>query len=84
MEAENGKGKEYHYNGKLEYEGGYLNGKRNGKGKEYDGDGNLIFESEFLNGKRIKKNIFDSCINIWIKIYQRFNYLIDFIKYLFI
>ena len=28
-----GKGKEYHYNGKLRYEGEYLNGNRNGKGK---------------------------------------------------
>ena len=32
---ENGKGKEYEYNGKLIYEGEYLNGERNGKGKEY-------------------------------------------------
>ena len=32
----NGKGKEYYSNGKLKFEGKYLNGKRNGKGKEYD------------------------------------------------
>ena len=31
----NGKGKEYYDNGKLKYEGEYLNGKRNGKGKEF-------------------------------------------------
>ena len=29
----NGKGKEYYYNGKLKFEGEYLNGKRNGKRK---------------------------------------------------
>ena len=28
------KGKEYYYDGKLVFEGEYLNGKRNGKGKE--------------------------------------------------
>ena len=40
------------YNGKLEFEGGYLNGERNGKGKEYDYIGKLEFEGEYLNGKR--------------------------------
>ena len=49
----NGKGKEYNaYEDRLEYEGGYLNGKRHGKGKEYDFRGNIIFEGEYLNGKR--------------------------------
>ena len=44
---------DYYNNGKLEFEGEYLNGKRNGKGKEYDDfDGRLIFEGEYLNGKR--------------------------------
>ena len=38
------KGKEYDSNGKLKFEGDYLNGKSNGKGKEYDYDGDLIFE----------------------------------------
>jgi len=51
----NGKGsaKEYYYyNGKLIFEGEYLNGKRNGKGKEYqEQSGNLIYEGEYLNGK---------------------------------
>ena len=42
-----GKGKEY-YNGKLIFEGEYLNGE----GKEYDYDGDLLFEGEYLNGKR--------------------------------
>ena len=49
----NGKVKEYdYYNGKLIFEGEYLNGKRNGKGKEYYNNGKLIFEGEYLNGKR--------------------------------
>ena len=34
---QNGKGKEYDYDGKLKFEGEYLNGLRNGKGK------NMIF-----------------------------------------
>ena len=46
---------EKEYNGKLMFEGEYLNGKRNGKGKEYDFNGKLKFEGEFLNGtKKIK------------------------------
>ena len=45
-----GKGKEYYYDGKLEYEGEYLNGERNGKGKEYNSNSNnkLQFEGEYL------------------------------------
>ena len=46
-----GKVKEY-WNGKLRFEGEYLNGKRNGKGKEYDYNGKIEFEGEYLNGKR--------------------------------
>ena len=50
----NGKGKEYYDDGKLKFEGEYLNGKRNGKGKEYDYDyGKIEFEGEYLNGERI-------------------------------
>ena len=50
----NGKGyiKEYYDNGKLEFEGEYLNGERNGKGKEYNYYGKLEFEGEYLNGRR--------------------------------
>ena len=50
---EKGKGyiKQYDYNGKLIFEGEYLNGDKNGKGKEYS-DGELVFEGEDLNGKR--------------------------------
>jgi len=40
----NGKGKEYNYFGKLEYEGEYLNGKKIRKGREYDYNGALQFE----------------------------------------
>ena len=40
-------------NGKLIFEGEYLNGERNGKGKEYNKYiNNLLFEGEYLNGKR--------------------------------
>ena len=44
--------KEYDDNGKLIFEGEYLNGERHGKGKEYNSDGKLKFEGEYLNGKR--------------------------------
>ena len=47
------KGKNYYNNGKIRFEGEYLNGERNGKGKEYDWYGNLVFEGEYLNGNRI-------------------------------
>ena len=49
----NGKGKEYYNDGKLIFEGQYLNGIIwNGKSKEYNYDGKLIFEGEYLNGER--------------------------------
>ena len=48
----NGKGKEFYYNGKIKFEGEYLNRKKNGKGKEYNYDGYLIFEGEYTNGKK--------------------------------
>ena len=50
----NGKGKEYDFNGVLDFEGEYLNDKRNGKGKEYWGDGKLMFEGEYLSNFKIK------------------------------
>ena len=59
MEAEflNGeayrKVKEYNEDGKLKFEGEYLNDKKNGKGKEYK-DGKLIFEGEYLYGFRLR------------------------------
>ena len=50
----NGKGKEYYYNGRLKFEGEYLNGKKNGKGKEYDYiSGLLFFKGEYLNNRKI-------------------------------
>ena len=52
MEKDGGKGKEYYDNGKLKFEGEYLNGERNGKGKEYYWNGKLEFEGEYLNGNR--------------------------------
>ena len=48
---ENGKCKEYYWNGELKFEGEYINGKRNGKGKEYYNK-EIIFEGEYLNNKR--------------------------------
>ena len=50
MEKKNGKGHSFDNNGKLEFEGEYLNGmKWNGKGKEVYNK--LEFEGEILNGK---------------------------------
>ena len=52
-ELKEGKGYVYEYDndGKLIYEGEYINGIKNGKGKEY-GNGILIFEGEYMNGNR--------------------------------
>ena len=55
FEIKDGKGyiKEYNDNGRLIFEGEYINGQRNGKGKEYDhGESELKFEGEYLNGQR--------------------------------
>ena len=49
----NGKDKEYNYNGKLLYEGEFLNDKRHGIGKEYY-DEKLKFEGEYLYGWKVK------------------------------
>ena len=46
----NGKVKEYDDDGKLRFEGEYIDGKLNGKGKEYRND-RLRFEGEYINGK---------------------------------
>ena len=55
----NGKGKVKEYNlndGKLIFEGEYLNGRKNGKGKDYHFSfGKLKFEGEYKNGKRTGK-----------------------------
>ena len=39
--------------GKLIFEGEYLNGEKHGKGKEYDDNGKLIFEGECRNNRYI-------------------------------
>ena len=56
MEKEMEKGKEYDNEGKLFFEGEYLNGKRwIGKGKEYKkyyDNSKIIFKGEYLNGER--------------------------------
>ena len=54
--------KEYYDNGKLKYEGEYLNREKNGKGKEYHENGRLKFEREYINGE--KKDI----VNIIMRI----------------
>ena len=46
----NGKGKEYFEDGKIIFEGDYINGQR--KGKEYFNNGDLIFEGEYSDNKR--------------------------------
>ncbi len=46
----NWKGWEFHWNGKIKFEGEYLNGKRNGKGKAFDKKGEVMFEGEYLDG----------------------------------
>ena len=43
---------ELHENGKMKFDGYYLNGKRHGKGTEYDNNCNIIFEGNYLNGER--------------------------------
>ena len=57
----NKKLKSYYKNGKLEFEGEYINDRRNGKGKEYYETGKLRFDGEYLNntkwnGKEYDKN----------------------------
>ena len=46
------KEKEYYDNGKLKFEGEYLNNERNGNGKEYNENGHILFEGEYLDDKR--------------------------------
>ena len=49
----NGKGKEYWTNGKLKFEGKYLNDEKHGKFKEYNSDGKFKSECEFVDGNKI-------------------------------
>ena len=57
MEKKNGKGKKYNNDGKLKFEGEYLNNKI-WTGKGYNEHGKLEFEIKNGNGK-IKK--YDNC-----------------------
>ena len=61
-----GKIKEYNDNGKLIFEGEYLNGEKNGKGKEYYDNGKLKFDGEYLKGKQWNGKLYDpENINIY-------------------
>ena len=51
----NGKGKEYYYNGKLKFEGEYLEGKRL-KGIGYDIKGKIILELKYKQGEEYYDN----------------------------
>ena len=54
----NGKGKEYYYNGKLLFEGEYINGKRyNGKEYEYNYHNLIKYEIQYLKGEKSEKII---------------------------
>ena len=46
----NGEGKEFYKNGKLQFEGKYVNGKR-WKGKEYNIIGNLLYNFNYGTGR---------------------------------
>ena len=61
-----GEGKEFDYNGKLIFEGEYLNGKRNGKGKEYCYSQLkfISFEGEYKNDKKWNGKGYDSLNNM--------------------
>ena len=55
----NGKGKEYHKNGKLSFEGEYLNDLKNGMGYEYYLNGKIKSEGEYLFGKYWNIKVYD-------------------------
>ena len=52
------------WNGKLIFEGEYLNGRKNGKGKEYYYNGKLSFEGEYLNDLKWNGKGYDKLNNI--------------------
>ena len=55
-ELKDGKGfvKEYNYEGKIKFDGEYLNGRKDSKGKLYD-NGKVIYEGELSNGLKYGK-----------------------------
>jgi len=57
-------------NGKLKFEGEYLNGNRNGMGKEFYDNGKLEYRGDYLNGERNGKRYY----------YLNFEKLIKYIK----
>jgi len=60
----NGNGKEYDDNGKLIFEGEYLNDNRHDKEKEYYNNNNIKFEGEYIIGKRLNGKGYDENYNI--------------------
>ena len=52
-----GFGSSFHYNGKKEFQGDILDGRKHGKGIEFNMRGRKIFEGNFLFGKRHGKGI---------------------------
>ena len=54
----NGKGKVY-LDGKLIFEGEFMDDYKNGKGNEYDDNGKIIFQGKYKNGEKkiLKINI---------------------------
>ena len=51
-ERRHGLGKEYHYNGKIEFEGEFLDGQKNGLGKLFYNSGELKFKGNYINGEK--------------------------------
>ena len=54
---------QYDENGKIEYEGSFVNGLKQGKGKEYNDNGKIKYEGDFKNGEHQRK-IYDENGNI--------------------
>ena len=73
----NGKGKDYDLDGKLIFEGEYLNGKKNGKGQEYDLDGIILFRGEYINGKKWNGIIYNNRDNISYELNDGKGYMIE-------
>ena len=70
--------KEYYYNGKIMFEGEYLNGERNGKGKEYYDDGKVKYDGKYLNGKKWNGKGFDKKNNLIYKLKDGKGYLKEY------
>ena len=56
----NGKGKEYHSNGSLKFEGEYLNGIKNGFGKGYHSNENIKFEGIYKDNMEWERKGFNT------------------------